>query len=123
MNGKKKDRWAGPERRTCPNAGHCLDHTGLVQRVESSEHQIKAFENRNFVPFTNYKWTFGILSSILISLFSIAIYLAFNTYSEVNKISVKQETTYYKITVMQQDIEELKDETNDIKRQLDKNHP
>lgn len=124
---KESEIWCGNERRTNPYCGGCLDHSGLVERVKSNESEVSGLKNSNFVPFSNYKWSFGILSSILISLFSIAIYLALETNSEVNKISAKQETTYYKITVMQKDINDLKEDTaediEEIKKQLNRNHP
>lgn len=116
------DRRTGIERRTCPNHDSCLNHTGLIERIKSNEQKTTAMENKNFVPFNNYKWGIGILSSVLLSLFSISIYLALNTSAALSTISAKQETTIYKITVVQKDIEDLKrsstDELKEIKRKI-----
>lgn len=116
------ERRMGIDRRTCPNHDSCLNHTGLIERIKSNEQKTVAMENQNFVPFNNYKWGIGILSSVLLSLFSISIYLALNTSASLSTISAKQETTIYKISVVQKDIEDLKrsstDELKEIKRKI-----
>lgn len=117
-----EDRRSGLERRICQNAGSCFSHSGIDERVKASETKLKSFEDQNFVPFSNYKWSIGILASILLSLFSISIYLSLSVNSALNQISAKQETTIYKISVIQKEIEELKkasnDELKEIKRKI-----
>lgn len=108
MHELKKDKWQGYERRTCPNAGACLDHAGLVEQIKNLTKKAEYIEHQNYVPFSNYKWAIGILSSVLVSLFSISIYLALETTHELNSISTKQETTIYKISDIQTDLLELK---------------
>ena len=107
MNNDPK-KWHGNERRTCPNQGVCMDHAGLVERIKYIAKKMDSIENLNPVPYSNHKWAIGVLASALISLFSISIYLAIDTKRELSTISSKQETTIYKISDIQQDIEELK---------------
>lgn len=104
----KKIDWPERERRTCPDRGACLDHAGLVERIKYVAKKVDSMENLNPVPYSNHKWAIGVLASALISLFSISIYLAIDTKRELSTISSKQETTIYKISDIQQDIEELK---------------
>lgn len=100
--------WQGDERRACPDRGACLDHAGLVERIKYVAKKVDNIENANPVPYSNHKWAIGVLASALISLFSISIYLAIDTKRELSTISSKQETTIYKISDIQQDIEQLK---------------
>lgn len=121
-NHRNDHKYKGSERRTCPNAGACLDHSGIVERTISNEKDIQNLKEKNFVTFSNYKWSIGILASILISLFSIAIYLALDTSKSLHTISAKQETTIYKITDIQKEMDDLKrtstDELKGIKQKL-----
>jgi len=119
---RNHNAWKGPERRECPNHGACLDHTGLVVEVKTNAQKIRDVESQRFVPFNHYKWAIGIVFSVLISLFSIAIYLSVNTNSSLHEISAKQQTTIYKISDIKNDIDDLKrtnsDELKEIKRSL-----
>lgn len=118
MEKQINNNWDGPERRRCPEHGSCLDHTGINARLNATEKAIIDIENNDFVPFSNYKWSFGILASILISLFTIAIYLSLSTNENLNKIAVKQETANFKLTQIQNDILENADDIKDIKKRL-----
>lgn len=121
-NQRTDKSYQGRERRVCPNAGACLDHSGVIQQVKTHENKIHDLEQKNFVPFSNYKWGIAILASVLVSLFSTAIYLALDTNKSLQTISSKQETTIYKISDMQKDVEELKrnssEELKEIKKKL-----
>ena len=115
-----KERRSGLERRTCPNIDSCLNHTGMTERIKANELKINAIDGKNYVPFSNYKWGIGIISSILISLFSISIYLSIDTNSQLNQIESQQKTTIYKISDMQKDIEDLKRNTTEELKEIKK---
>lgn len=120
MENPNNNTWPERERRSCPNSGACLDHAGILERVYTVGKKADDLESKNFVPFSTYKWNLGLLVSILISLFSIAIFLAIDTKRELSVITSKQETTIYKITDIQQDLNDLKKTTIDDLKDLKK---
>lgn len=101
------------ERRTCPDRGACLDHAGVTEKIENGRRRIQNIERQNFVPFSLYKWSIGIIISIFISLFSISIYLTFETKSELATISKTLERSTYKI-------EKISDQLEEVKRKIKK---
>lgn len=98
----------GDERRLCPDKGACLDHAGFNERIKTNERVVKHLVTQNYVPFSNYKWMIALLTTIFVSLFTIAIYLSLETNKSLQTIVIKQEITIHTISKIEEDIKELK---------------
>lgn len=107
MSVSKNTDWPERERRTCPNSGACLDHAGILERVYGLQKRTDDIERKNFVPWGNFKWTIGLIVSTLISLFGISIYLSIDVSNKINDLRSKQETIILKISLIQNDVDQL----------------
>lgn len=107
--------YRGPDRRTSPFSdrraffpGNCLEHSGLVQRIENVEQKTDHLENQGYLTLANYWWTTGILVSILVSVLSASIYTTFQAGEELRKVQAAQNTLIVQIDYLQDEIKELK---------------
>lgn len=107
--------YSGPDRRIAPFSdrrsffpGNCLEHSGLVQRIENVEHKTENLENQGFLTLANYWWTTGILVSILVAVLSASIYTTFQASEALREVKAAQNTLIVQIDYLQDDIDELK---------------
>lgn len=110
-----KNQFKGPERRIRPindrrqcTAADCMEHSGLQAKIENLVSKTDGLESKNFVSWSQYKWSMGLMVSIFISLFSISIYLTIDGNQALEEIEKKQITIMGNISHLQMQLEEIK---------------
>lgn len=109
------NQYKGPERRIRPSsdrracsAAECFEHSGLVAQIENLKSDADGLKEKNYLTWTNYKWSFGIIVSIFILLFSISLNLSMTTNEALKEIEKKQIAIMGNIANLQFQIEQLK---------------
>lgn len=110
---KKGGIYTGPERRIRPINDrrcemNCFEHSGLVQRVSNAENRIDDIERTGFLSVSQYRWTTGLLVSILIAVLSASLYTTFKASEALAKVKDNQMKLMIKMDFLQYDIEQLK---------------
>lgn len=110
---KKERRYTGPERRIRPINDrrcelNCFEHSGLVERVSNNETKIDKMVGEGFLTASTYRWTTGLLVSILIAVLSASLYATFQAGEALAKVKDNQVKLMIKMDFLQYDIEQLK---------------
>lgn len=110
---RKEQRYTGPERRIRPINDrrcdlNCFEHSGLVQRVSNAENRIDDIERTGFLSVSQYRWTTGLLVSILIAVLSASLYTTFQASEALAKVKDNQVKLMTKMDFLQYDIEQIK---------------
>lgn len=106
-------KYNGPERRIRPVNDrrcelNCFEHSGLVQQIASIEDRTDDIERQGFLTIAAYRWTTGILVSILIAVLSASLYTTFSASEALRKVKENQVKLMIKMDFLQHDIEQLK---------------
>lgn len=107
-------RYSGPDRRAFPISdrrdicANCMDHSGIIQRVNNVENKTDSLEDEKFLSTNSYYWFTGIMLSILISVLSATVYTTFQAGETLRQVKEAQIALSVQIDFVQQDIEELK---------------
>lgn len=108
-------KYDGKERREFPISdrrhqaiANCLEHSGLVQRINNVEDKTDSLENEKFLSTKNFYWIIGILLSILISILSATFYTSLQASQALREVQAAQITISLQIQYLQQDIEKMK---------------
>lgn len=109
----KQRQYTGQERRIRPINDrrcdtNCLEHSGLYQKVANLEAKTDHLESEGFLTSTAYRWTTGILVSILISILSATVYATFQASEALREVKAAQHTLSLQITYLRETMEELK---------------
>lgn len=110
---RKDKRYTGPERRIRPINDrrcemNCFEHSGLVQRVTNIEDRTDDIEKQGFLTIAAYRWTTGLLVSILIAVLSATLYSTFQASEALRAMQAAQLTLSVQISYLQDDIEDFK---------------
>lgn len=110
---KKERRYNGPERRIRPINDrrcemNCFEHSGLVERISENERSIRQIEGAGFLSVSQYRWTTGLLVSILIAVLSASLYTTFQASEALRQVQSSQYTLSVQISYLQKDIEDMK---------------
>lgn len=111
---KNKSSYNGPERRSQSISDrrnislNCLEHSGLQQKINSLESKIAHFETMDYLTTSSYRWTTGLLVSILITILSANIYNYAKMNENLRELKSSQLTLSIQIGYLQKDIEALK---------------
>lgn len=103
----------GPERRIRPVNDrrcdlNCFEHSGLVERITENERSLRQIEGAGFLSVSQYRWTTGLLVSILIAVLSASLYTTFQAGEALAKVKDNQVKLMIKMDFLQYDIEQLK---------------
>lgn len=106
-------KYTGPERRIRPINDrrcdlNCFEHSGLIERLSENERSINKIESAGFLSVSQYRWTTGLLVSILIAVLSASLYATFQAGEALRKVQDAQMTLMIKMDFLQHDIEQLK---------------
>lgn len=114
---KKEPNWDGEERRSC------LLHARHEEKFEGVEKRIEDIENEHPVSFSLFKWSLGLTISVMVSLFSLSLYVSERANEKLHIIEVKQETTITKLEQVRSELRTIKTihhaEMDAMKRRLD----
>ena len=113
MKKRSKQGYNGPERRIRPINDrrcdlNCFEHSGLVERIAENERSIRQIESAGFLSMSQYRWTTGLLVSILIAVLSASLYTTFQAGEALAKVKDNQVKLMIKMDFLQYDIEQLK---------------
>lgn len=79
-----------------------------MQRVSNAENRIDDIEGTGFLSVSQYRWTTGLLVSILIAVLSASLYTTFQASEALRKVQDNQVKLMIRIDFLQNDIEQLK---------------
>lgn len=110
---RKEKEYIGPERRIRPINDrrceqNCLEHSGIAERMSENERSIRQIESAGFLSVSQYRWTTGLLVSILIAVLSASLYTTFQASEALRKVQDNQVKLMIRIDFLQNDIEQLK---------------
>lgn len=106
--------YSGPERRTYPvsdrrqNCQNCLDHSGLIERMNNIENRTDHLENEEFLTSRSFRWIIGILVSIHVAVLSATLYVSFESNQALRDVKSSQTTLSLQISYIHKEIEGLK---------------
>lgn len=110
---RKEKIYNGPERRIRPINDrrcemNCFEHSGLIERVAENERSINKIESIDFLSVSQYRWTTGLLVSILIAVLSASLYATFQAGEALRQVKEAQIALSVQLTFLQKDIEDIK---------------
>lgn len=113
---KATENYEGRERRVRPINDrrcdqNCFEHSGIIERLDHIETKTETIERQGFLTISAYRWTTGILISILIPVLSASLYSAFQFGEALREIKSAQ----YALNI---ELDHLKKSIDEIKRNL-----
>lgn len=111
---KKADgAWEGYERRVRPindrRCDHnCFEHSGLAERMDNLEIKTSGIEKQGFLTISAYRWTTGLLVSILIPILSASLYTTFQLSETLREIKSAQQTLNLEMDYLKKHLEDIK---------------
>lgn len=107
-------RYSGPDRRAFPisdrrdTCANCMDHSGLVQRMNNVESKTDFLESEGFLTSASFRWIIGILISIVVTILSASFFMAYEASQALREIKAAQVTMNMQISYLRSDIETIK---------------
>lgn len=112
--------YAGPDRRIRPvndrRHMNCLEHSGLVERVANVEERTEFFEKEDYLTTAAYYWTTSLLVTILLTILSATLYTAYQGTEALREVKISQ-------SVMNQNIDQMQEDLNELKRKVTTQKP
>jgi len=98
--------YEGEERRAYSHT--CFDHGRHEERMANHGKRITDIEDRNPIGMPVFKWAIGSVLFVTLTLFTIPLYMFYDTSDTLVEIKVRQERTIAKLEEVTEDLREIK---------------